>query len=45
MIESAHEHLALLELLRRREEAAATELMESHLNRAATFWSKHRSPV
>ena len=40
MCESAREHLALLDLLRRRDHVGAEELMQSHMNRAASLWSK-----
>jgi DNA-binding GntR family transcriptional regulator len=40
MIESAHEHLTLLDLLRRRDESGAADLMQFHINRAASLWSK-----
>ncbi|RFU39823.1 GntR family transcriptional regulator [Actinomadura logoneensis] len=43
MIESAHEHLALLDLLRRRDDAATAELMEHHITRVSAFWSKWSS--
>ena len=40
MCESAREHLALLDLLRRRDHVGAEELMHFHMNRAALLWSK-----
>lgn len=40
MIESAHEHLTLLDLLRRRDDSGAADLMQFHINRAASLWSK-----
>lgn len=43
MKESAREHLTLLDLLRRRDAAAAADLMESHIARAATLWRKSSS--
>jgi DNA-binding GntR family transcriptional regulator len=40
MIESAHEHLTLLDLLRRRDDSGAANLIQFHINRAASLWSK-----
>lgn len=40
MIASAHEHVLLLDLLRDRDAHAAAELMESHINRVTSLWSK-----
>lgn len=38
MVDSAREHLELLDLLRRRDAAAAGTLMAAHLRRAADLW-------
>lgn len=43
MMESAREHLLLIDLIRHREQAAAEELMLSHINRAAALWSKRNA--
>lgn len=43
MLESAHEHVALVELLRRQDAVGAEALMESHIRRAGTLWSKSLS--
>lgn len=40
MVESAHEHVLLLEHLRRRDGEAADALMTSHVRRASALWSK-----
>lgn len=41
MIESAREHVTLLDLLRRQDSAAANNLMEFHINRAGTLWNEN----
>lgn len=40
MIESAHEHVTLVELLRDRDGVGAEGLMESHITRAASLWNR-----
>lgn len=40
MVESSHEHVLLLEHLRRRDGEAADALMTSHIKRASALWSK-----
>lgn len=40
MVESAHEHVPLVDLLRQRDGDAAEELMLGPINRAASLWSK-----
>jgi DNA-binding GntR family transcriptional regulator len=44
MIESSHEHVSLVDHLRRRDADGATELMTSHITRAAALWSKASTP-
>lgn len=43
MLESAREHLLLIDLIRSRKQAAAEELMLSHINRAAVLWSRRNT--
>ncbi len=43
MTESANEHIALVELLSQRDGEGAAQLMESHIRRAASLWSKTTS--
>ena len=40
MIESSHEHVALLDHLRGRDGNAAENLMTSHIRRASALWGK-----
>lgn len=40
MLVSAHEHVALVELLREQDTSGAAALMESHIRRAGSLWSK-----